>query len=633
MRDSLPVCLFATALLGGIILTAAVTPGPPTAVETEEFRPDDNDYTLEEDFKILQDDHATPNDWCRAAINITRYQYPGRLWGNGADYQRRGRPQGNWAFEDAGKCNVRAAWLRPRQNPSVSELLHKRLDQLAKLPPETQTVRYMAEALYRWDGRAAIEDLHRVTPLIPKDELWVHLFYRAVLDDPRALDEEAAVVKAEFEKTGGVSRDNSYVLWGFPEEPAMRDLGEWLFTRKESPWADITLLGGRRSAGDEWLGLPAVQKQLLTGLASKELPEPNPFSETVPRRHCDTVANSLSGVPGFPLFDPLAPLAQRDAAVAECRRVLTQYGARFRYPDGHPEHPHHSTTEIMVFPPLAHPATPQDVSEGRAIFSLVGQGRARQLPIKLPAWGRWIEPRPPGARPGTKLIPTIHEGYLWQAETLNVNGQTKFFYGLVYPGGIATVPGEQFELLAPDENDTPEWSELTGGVDACIIAQGEVEIPERSYSYLHTYPLATHTTVLLRNRKGVPLALPAPRTATAPPPAGETALCPGVSMHLESWAEPDSTMLPFDRPWTHVPPRAAAAPRAKLFPTPPILAPGAQATLLEFDITRVFPTDSKHHYRLTVTFDRSILGFGGQSPQPIFTYFDRDLETSTRPEP
>src|ERR1019366_7332342 len=93
----------------------------------------------------------------------------------------------------------------------------------------------------------------------------------------------------------------------------------------------------------------------------------------------------------FPRIGLYWPQAQRDAAVAACKAVLEQYGDAFQ---AHPQDPYDDfgyATSLepirMAFPKLDHPATPNDVKQGRAIFALSGMTRLCSLPdFPLPAY-------------------------------------------------------------------------------------------------------------------------------------------------------------------------------------------------------------------------------------------------------
>ena len=94
----------------------------------------------------------------------------------------------------------------------------------------------------------------------------------------------------------------------------------------------------------------------------------------VPIRTCDYVAWKLSELDAAPECRLTWPEARRDEAVAACAGYLRRYGPRLAA-----EYPRTSPTPAdpiarLRFPALEHPATPDDVREGRAVFSVDGRG-------------------------------------------------------------------------------------------------------------------------------------------------------------------------------------------------------------------------------------------------------------------
>src|SRR5262249_23601734 len=137
--------------------------------------------------------------------------------------------------------------------------------------------------------------------------------------------------------------------------------------------------------------------------------------------------------------------------------VLGQYGERLRpsrelaavnsWLIGHPT--------AMTFPPLGRPATAQDVRRGEAIFTLEGEGRARQVGLpagpmkarwtalkKYPYESQWV------AEDGTRGSSTgyYQDGFVWQAEEAFKEGKWRRYYGFVGPGSPAKVPAEETEF-------------------------------------------------------------------------------------------------------------------------------------------------------------------------------------------
>jgi len=164
----------------------------------------------------------------------------------------------------------------------------------------------------------------------------------------------------------------------------------------------------------------------------------------VPFRVCDYLAHELARIGGFPDCELFWPLPRRDEAVAACSAFLRRYGDRLR-PDGgagrDPLDPAGGSWPRLTFPELDHPATPDDVGRGLAIFSLASEGKARVVPLP----GRPVRARRTG--PGG-----VTPGEIWQAEEVRVDGAWRRYYGIVGPNSLARVPSDQVELL-PDGGD------------------------------------------------------------------------------------------------------------------------------------------------------------------------------------
>ena len=100
-----------------------------------------------------------------------------------------------------------------------------------------------------------------------------------------------------------------------------------------------------------------------------------PYGTVLPIRTCDVVACELAEIVTMPQFGPCWPEADRDRTVAACINILKRYGSCFKVP----EYPSAVFEPEFELPPLDHPATAQDVREGRAIFSLAGEGEVRKV--------------------------------------------------------------------------------------------------------------------------------------------------------------------------------------------------------------------------------------------------------------
>ena len=104
----------------------------------------------------------------------------------------------------------------------------------------------------------------------------------------------------------------------------------------------------------------------------------------VPIRMCDYVAFRLWEFDGAPECLLTWPEPRRDQAVAACAEYLRRYGPTLRRRISSGRSRRAGTgSPACDFPALDRPATPDDVREGRAVFSAAGEGEARV--VKLPS--------------------------------------------------------------------------------------------------------------------------------------------------------------------------------------------------------------------------------------------------------
>jgi hypothetical protein len=154
------------------------------------------------------------------------------------------------------------------------------------------------------------------------------------------------------------------------------------------------------------------------------------------------------------------PLAKRDEQRKRLVAFLERWGNRFRYT------PLQDTLDFgfddrdsgrMTFPKLDRPATDSDVAATTAIFALHG-GPVRV--VALPAWpakAKWTKANdPPVLKPGEADLKTgvakhseedRNEGFVWQAEEIQVDGKWERYYGFVGSHVIAKVPAKEIEFV------------------------------------------------------------------------------------------------------------------------------------------------------------------------------------------
>ncbi len=205
------------------------------------------------------------------------------------------------------------------------------------------------------------------------------------------------------------------------------------------------------------------------GFIDERVPDPadRPGVE-VPMRTCDYVAWKLSALDGAPECLLTWPEARRDAAITACAAYLRRYGSRFaaEYIPGEPNF--RNPVAYLRFPTLAHPATPDDVREGRAVFSSTGDGESRTAPLAAgyPVRARWLAMKsfPVDRRSNSDpaLGDFLQDGWVWQSEDVKKGDRWERYFGFVGHATIARVPASEIEF-SPDRN---LWLKLTGGLAA-----------------------------------------------------------------------------------------------------------------------------------------------------------------------
>ena len=174
-----------------------------------------------------------------------------------------------------------------------------------------------------------------------------------------------------------------------------------------------------------------------------------------PFRACDFVAWQLSGLDGAPECALTWPEARRDVAITACAAYLRRYGPHFaaEYVEGVAK-----TRDLVArlrFPALARPATPDDVREGRAVFSLTDEGESRIVPLPsgYPVRARWLALKSfPIIRRSNADPPNgnfLQDGWVWQAEEVKKGDRWERYYGFVGHATIARVPASEIEF-SPD---------------------------------------------------------------------------------------------------------------------------------------------------------------------------------------
>jgi len=436
--------------------------------------------------EILADDSAH-NRWLQAAEHIAELKYD-------LPPEAPGEPL---------KSRLVGEDLRNRQDPSVAELLIKRMNTLAAGSRDLDAGCRICDCLVRWDGPHQQAALAAFTPLLLKDfdrsreesryfvSLRIAGLYRTRIElgDAHALAEYAnwvvRVSPLDDYYSGGVLR----LMWRFQQSPEMEaaanqivnselwsplfrerktaskdpsqilhlpDIGIKVFQKKALELLDDTaVVGTVQLQPDGSAKVKARWPVKIDPQADRE--DPLRPRDQQPRdiRYCDVVAHALSELDGFPHFMLYWPLPDRDQAIAQAKRILQQYGDRLAWSpirEGD-----HAVYASMIFPQLDHPATAKDVADGIAIFSLDQHGRIVKLaqyptPADVPGLKIWARIANGYDQAAEKVV--VHRdfqnsGNVWQAEEVLENGQRKRYYGFVGFGIIAKIPEDQIQLHPP----------------------------------------------------------------------------------------------------------------------------------------------------------------------------------------
>ena len=162
------------------------------------------------------------------------------------------------------------------------------------------------------------------------------------------------------------------------------------------------------------------------------------------------------------------------------------------------------------FPRLDHPATQDDVEQGRAIFSLTGESRVWKMPA-FPMEASWTTLK---ENPGrglsfdkkegqTTFIAYDTKGKVFQAEEVLVDGHWERFFGFVGAYHIAKVPASEIEF--PARNRTIP---LPRAFDSEIAGPGQSQVGGVTSIAKLGMKDALPVTLKIRNRSGLDQSVP-----------------------------------------------------------------------------------------------------------------------------
>ncbi|MGC4013504.1 MAG: hypothetical protein QM755_03145 [Luteolibacter sp.] len=393
-------------------------------------------------YRLLADDAAKPGGWMDAAKSIMK--------------------------RDADKAFAGEV-LRQKANPSVTELLVKRLGTIA-IREQTEKQTDLIGADSREFGLVALDWepaalLPAVTQLMRKEagegsRASYHCMSRLAIaranhGDLAALDEWAEwIQKLQPESLKGFERLTCAPLYRFPDHPASRRMAAALF--KDAGTLQLWNFGV--SDGDRLLVIPEVRSlwierlKNLTQDGTAEVKKDGtwdvstghggygssgdaetkklPVGTRQVNRTCDSCAFRLSEVPGMPAFHPMWEESRRDEVIRRMIALLERNGHLLRC-DG-PEEVFFSSGVRFEFPARTLPATEADLEHGDAIFCAPGGTDARAVPL-----------------PSRPLAATLADGsqvLIWQAEEWMESGKMQRYYGIVNRHSIRRIPAEEVRI-------------------------------------------------------------------------------------------------------------------------------------------------------------------------------------------
>lgn len=608
-------------------------------------------------YDILNDDHADHKQWLKAASDIIMSANITASPGS----TRFGNDLANGGFSSRlvapGEIvPMRGESLRSKSNPSVSDLLVKRMKALqADEQPQTFfDACNLAMALATWDGKAHLDDLRAfmdaakshwtadhaterlVTPL-------VSLYERRIeLGDAQAAADYVDWVENALPPLQELSFARPKVLepiWRYPDNPVLAGAAEKIFTDPKSPWLPLVRFNDPVDLSQLFqtplFGVPAFRKDLLRGLhdtasagtvtlrpdgsiggewtgrgpvVTKADPLAPPVGTQVDYRFCDVYANQIAWLDGAPRCELYWPQAERDKAVAASAAFIQKYGDNFKFDPTLPrENPFQKDTARLHFARLDHPATPEDVQAGRAIFSLPGSPRLVKLP-ELPLEASWdtLKDNVNSINIVDGKPNTIYwtRGTVWQAEEVQVDGKWQRFYGFTGRFHIAKVPASEIEFTDYRRALAPHFAGILSGPPAAPTS-GSMFPALPGLKVGDPVPI----TFKVHNISGEDQTLP--RVLTPPSMDGKT-FPTGVTLvllHTDSLEQPESPLRGGgSAKWEPVPPK-------KTEPLPgegpvPVIGPDQDYTLSVINLRDLFDLDRTGTYRLYVTTDPT------QAPQP-----------------
>ena len=574
-------------------------------------------------YLTLRDDNATPEDWFRAIDNIVQ-----PADGSYTDYLLIPSVS-SYRLQQSASFQTRGESLRSKTDPSVSDLIIKRFEQLAQKEPTgggyTSQLGKMLLALAGWDGKAQSAELRRL------GGQYINLFPRGS-SEPSRMNIELCERRLQLGDSTGLTDYLAYlqsfppddlkdwrnepgkfeILWHYPDDAGVRQIVAKLFVDPKSALVPIP----HSLVPTPLIGVPAFRQELLRTLDDKSPAgtvevqsvtgdsvsyrvqdnfghsscntgpnEPNPPKPgtITTLRMCDDYADGLAQITGFPAFKPYWPEAKRDEAIAACKALLTRYGDALKGRSGDPYTASlgDPTKAAFRFEKLDLPATADDVKAGRAIFSLHGPSKVWKMP-------------------------SYPFGPAWQAEEALVDGKWTLYYGVIRDGRAEKVaaPDMDFPSVLPDEIS------VTKQLRARLVAPEEIDRSHFTFTFAKRCfipagkPVPIHVEVGNHNgeEQTVPAALTLPHGAgRGELPAGMTlalSYSPKLPPRIDRIGDPKFDFGSFES----VPMRSAVTVAPTATAPPMKLQPMQVNTIFSGDLRDCFDLSRPGTYRLQAQF-------------------------------
>jgi hypothetical protein len=506
------------------------------AIRARIARPEAKRPLAERWFYRLADDTAGPDEWRRAAETLVEKEGT-NFWGYGyvGGWEQLYQANRTWSGETGKHLGEP---LRKKTGPSVSELMAKRMGQM----PDAKSAAPFALSLAEWDAPAARPLLGQLSARCRDagmgDAFLKLVGHRIDAGDRAALDDYGVwVAKVKPEELSRI-RDPFELLIKHADHPAVAKAADQLFGNQNSPWrpcpigenanhawlstlrspgllryssyraAIHDLLGDKTTAGTVSVGSRQIMISMANrgeGHSANSSDAPEEYEGSF--RSCDYVAYSLSeAIAAAPRFELYWPEAKRNKALTDFVAFLRDYGSRAANDE--------STTGGLSFLVRDRPASPAEVARHEAIFSLESIGPTRVVKLlRLPIAANWTTLRETPIEANVfkdgKWIAEkrfLQNGFVWQAEEVQVDGRWQRYYGFAGSHHIARVAAEEIEF--PDEDNQRPWLRYAGTFEARIappkgtVDPDQIGPPRRSVGETVPVPLT------VRNAGGLSAAIP-----------------------------------------------------------------------------------------------------------------------------